>query len=1177
MASSGGNVTKEFKSMEDAADAAFGNVENGAGSAADALGKAASSTDYWTDAIGNYDKEAMEAVYTTQELVDMGFKSEDALAAEAEAANNAADKMDQFSEEADESAQKAKKFGDETTNAVSELDSLLAAAGITVALKEIAAGFEECTQKGEAFETSIAKLQTIAGGDMIDTLQSEVMELSNNTGTLADSLSDVAYNAISSGTAVEESVDMAKTASELAVAGFTDSSSALSVLTTAINAYGEEAGTAEEISDSLIQVQNLGVTTVAELAAQMGKAIASASAYNVSLGNLESAYISTTKAGINTAESTTYISSMLKELGDSGTDVSNIITQQTGMSFGQLMSSGASLADVLDILYESVNGDGEALMNLWSSAEAGKAANAILSQGLEEFNENLNAVEDSANATADAYAIMADTTEYAHDKMDNAASNLQITIGSVLNPSLKDLYNQGAGILENAQEFANEHPQVVKLITALISGIAAFAAAIAAYSAAVTVATAVTKIFGGALLASPFGVAAVAIGAVTAAVAALALTYEDATDATDELTFQSREQEAELEKLKAEYEEAVNRYGKTSAEAGELALQIEQLNTALGEGGETIGEFAKRITELGEKMSGIRDDYDAQVQSNNDLADSSMTLVSELMALQGQTDMSDAQLQVMNGIVDSLNASYSDLGLSVDSATGRLNYSISDLYEFIQKTADEANRQAAAEGLTEILGSYQEMRDGVDQARAEAQAATDNYDTMLAKWQDEHPVLSKIAGSAAMNWNADLGKAYDAVEQQSAALTTANQTYRDTIDQITEYCTQLGYTEDEIDEFIASLDESTDKAEEFADGMQESGDTLVEFGDAVQTAVESVSGDLEELAAKYDEAYDSAYESFSGQYALWEEADSVATTSVDNLMSAMQSQEEYWESYAASLENLTGRNVEGLSEMVASIDDGSAESASALAAMASASDEKLQQMVTQYKNLQDAQSQAANGVADMETDFSATMEKLEKDLEDTVDNMNMEDDAAAAAKSTMDAYVQNILAAKNSAVSAAEQVSNATAAALAAQAPSVTKVTEAEADASGTTNSADVFVAGEDGPELIVGHAGSTVFPTGETDKIISAVSGRTDNPQMMSLSAAERVSAASANTQSRSSSGTEEKKLTISIEGSGSVGVSSGTDKESVWESVKENFKSAFMSLLEEEIYEEGAMTYEF
>lgn len=41
--------------------------------------EATTQTQYWTQAVGNYDKSLLEAVYTTEELVEMGFKSADAL------------------------------------------------------------------------------------------------------------------------------------------------------------------------------------------------------------------------------------------------------------------------------------------------------------------------------------------------------------------------------------------------------------------------------------------------------------------------------------------------------------------------------------------------------------------------------------------------------------------------------------------------------------------------------------------------------------------------------------------------------------------------------------------------------------------------------------------------------------------------------------------------------------------------------------------------------------------------------------------------------------------------------------------------------------------------------------------------------------------------------------------
>ena len=343
------------------------------------------------------------------------------------------------------------------------LTAMTAAAGNLIAdmVQKIASGVQEAVQQiydlGTGFETASAKLATIAGVDAVPGLSADIIDLSNATGAAAADLADVAYNAISAGVAVDNAVSTAGVASKLATAGFTDTGSALSVLTTAMNAYGESAGTATDISDSLITVQNLGVTTVAELSSSMGKAIASASAYGVDLHNLEAGYISLTKAGINTAEGTTYMSSMFKELGDSGSDVSKIIQAKTGKSFGQLMADGASLGDVLGLLNDSVDGDSEALMNLWGSAEAGKAASAILGQGLDTFQSSLDALGASAGSTESAYAIMADTMEYKTGVLKTNVSNLAISMYDSFAENLGPVVDFGLDCVQQLTDGFNEN------------------------------------------------------------------------------------------------------------------------------------------------------------------------------------------------------------------------------------------------------------------------------------------------------------------------------------------------------------------------------------------------------------------------------------------------------------------------------------------------------------------------------------------------------------------------------------------------------------------------------------------------------------------------------------------------------------------------------------------------
>ena len=304
---------------------------------------------------------------------------------------------------------------------------------------------------GSEFQSDFAMLSTIMdqGAVSTDNMKASIAELSNELGISQSSIAQATYSVISATGDTEGALDITRQASKLALAGMTDTNSAVSVLASTMNAYKMSAEDVEHISDSLLMTQNLGVTTVAELSSNMGRAISTASAYGVSLENLEAAYVGTTKGGISTAESTTYISSMLKELGKDGSGVAKIIQSETGKSFAELMKDGESLGDVLGILLEAVDGDTTALMNLWSSAEAGKAANAIINTGLTEFNDNLDAITGSAGSTETAVATMDDTVERKIERMRTSLDNLKIKGFEAMAPVLADFADKLAGVIGN--------------------------------------------------------------------------------------------------------------------------------------------------------------------------------------------------------------------------------------------------------------------------------------------------------------------------------------------------------------------------------------------------------------------------------------------------------------------------------------------------------------------------------------------------------------------------------------------------------------------------------------------------------------------------------------------------------------------------------------------------------
>lgn len=296
------------------------------------------------------------------------------------------------------------------------------------------------------FEDSMAKVSTIADATEVpmDEMQKAILDLSNQTGISSEEIGQNVYDSISAGQKTGDAVNFVSNSTKLAKAGFADAGAALDVLTTIMNAYGLKASEVTNVSDMLIQTQNLGKTTVADLASSMGKVIPTANAYGVSLDELCAGYAIMTANGVATAESTTYMNGMLNELGKSGTNVSKTLKEKTGKTFKELMDSGMSLSDVLKIISDAATENNKSFGDMWSSSEAGKAGMILLGDSAENFNGVLEQMQNSAGATNTAFEKL-DTNSTKIKKETNELKNDAIDLGTTLMEEL-------APIIENIAE-----------------------------------------------------------------------------------------------------------------------------------------------------------------------------------------------------------------------------------------------------------------------------------------------------------------------------------------------------------------------------------------------------------------------------------------------------------------------------------------------------------------------------------------------------------------------------------------------------------------------------------------------------------------------------------------------------------------------------------------------------
>lgn len=290
-------------------------------------------------------------------------------------------------------------------------------------------------------EKSFNKVSTLLDEGTTDfkKYKDDIRNGSSEMGVAFDEYSESVYGSISAGIDAADAVDFTAKAVKLAKGGFTDTATAVDVMTTAINAYGLEAEDADRISDMLINTQNLGKTTVDELASSMGAVIPTANAQNVSLEQLSTGYAVLTKNGIATSEAGTYMKAMFGELGKSGSQTDKILREKLGKSFAELSAEGMNTGEILNVLKDEAEGSGQSLSDLFGSSEAGAAALTLIKDGGDDFNDTLASMGDVAGATDEAFEKMENSAGVKLANAFNALKNSAAEFGDMVLPVIATL------------------------------------------------------------------------------------------------------------------------------------------------------------------------------------------------------------------------------------------------------------------------------------------------------------------------------------------------------------------------------------------------------------------------------------------------------------------------------------------------------------------------------------------------------------------------------------------------------------------------------------------------------------------------------------------------------------------------------------------------------------------
>lgn len=358
--------------------------------------------------------------------------------------------------EASQSLNVADKSTRGLTSSMSALGKVLSGISAAAIAKKLGDGIRDLYETTEEAYASIRKASTLFGDVAVNqqNLIGKLSSIAAETGSTISELGEAMYQAMSAGVAPTEDMadvlDVVTKSAKLAKGGFTETSKAMSASLSVINAYKMSVREIDKVQGILLQTQNKGVTTVDELGNALSKVTPAAAAFGVSFEQVSSALALMTKQGTSTDVAATALATTLSELGKSGTTASKNLKEAAdaaGLSedtFSGLLSEGYNLSEILTLMSDYAEQNGLSMVDMFGSIEAGRATLQLSGSNLEDFNEILASMGETAGLVQESFDKVISPTQ----RLESAWISFKTKIGQEIKPVIDGLAGAMGDVLE---------------------------------------------------------------------------------------------------------------------------------------------------------------------------------------------------------------------------------------------------------------------------------------------------------------------------------------------------------------------------------------------------------------------------------------------------------------------------------------------------------------------------------------------------------------------------------------------------------------------------------------------------------------------------------------------------------------------------------------------------------
>jgi len=360
-------------------------------------------------------------------------------------------------------------LNDKMSSGLSSASSSLASfakvgvAASAAAVAGLGATLAAAVKQASEFETKMANMATLISGDSteaIDGLKDGILDLAKVIPKNANELGAAAYDVLSAGIeGTNEQLAVLEASGKLAVGGLGETSEAVDIVTSAINAFGIDANEANEVADSFFLAVKNGKTTVSQLSQGFGQIAPLANEVGVEFNELLASASALTTTGLQASVAYTQIRAAL----------SNLLkpTEDMQTAFGILGITS-------DNLSQRLSDDG--LINLFTQLKTVAEQNGIEMAKMFGSVEGLNAVLSLTGETGEKavqifeqMAGEAGMLDEAFAKQQQTVNNLWQILKNNLNVALIELGEVVLPPVIKTMEYLNQNvfPAVIKGVESL--------------------------------------------------------------------------------------------------------------------------------------------------------------------------------------------------------------------------------------------------------------------------------------------------------------------------------------------------------------------------------------------------------------------------------------------------------------------------------------------------------------------------------------------------------------------------------------------------------------------------------------------------------------------------------------------------------------------------------------